>query len=95
MTIAKISLHCILNFDVIECHERTGENHAAATGENHTLSPYEMKHSVFFCLFVFVFAFSESLFAKSHSFTSFNSLLTIWKSDFRGESQSIFVRNAS
>ena len=38
MTIAKISLHCILNFDVIECHERTGENHAAATGENHTIS---------------------------------------------------------
>ena len=56
MTIAKISLHCILNFDVIERHERTGENHAAATGENHTLSPYEMKHTVFFfvCLFLFL-----------------------------------------
>ena len=55
MTIAKISLHCILNFDVIECHERTGENHAAAMGENHTLSPYEIKHTVFFlCLFLFL-----------------------------------------
>ena len=55
MTIAKISLHCILNFDVIECHERTGENHAAATGENHTLSPYEIKRTVFFlCLFLFL-----------------------------------------
>ena len=47
MTIAKISLHRILNFDVIECHERTGESHAVVTGENHTLSPYEMKHTVF------------------------------------------------
>ena len=31
--------------------------------------------------FVFL-AFSESLFAKNHSLTSFNSLLTIWKSVF-------------
>ena len=48
---------------------------AAATGENHTLTLYEIKHTLFFlfvCLFLFIFvfvflvffAFSESLFAK-------------------------------
>ena len=52
----------------------------SATGENHTLLLYEIKHTLFFLL-VF-FAFSESLFAKNHSCTSFNSLLTIWKKVF-------------
>ena len=47
---------------------------AAATKENCILSLYEIKHTFF--------AFSESLFAKNHSFTSFSSLLTIWKKCF-------------
>ena len=44
----------------------------SATGENDTLLLYEIKHTLFFLL-VF-FAFSESLFAKNHSCTSFNYL---------------------
>ena len=36
---------------------------AAATGENHTLSLYEIKHTVF----LHFLHFSESLFAKNHS----------------------------
>ena len=46
---------------------------AAATGENNTLTLYEIKHTV-------LFAFNENLVAKNHSLTRSNSLLTIWKS---------------
>ena len=49
---------------------------AAETAENHTLTLYEIKH------ILFLFTFSEGLFAKSHSLTSFISLLTTWKSVF-------------
>ena len=48
--------------------------------ESHIDTLWSKTYFVFvFCCF---FAFSESLFAKNHSLTSFNSLLTIWKSAF-------------
>ena len=43
---------------------------AVVTGENRTMTRNEIRHTLFS-------AFSESLFAKSHLLTSFNSLVTI------------------